>query len=164
MAKASVPRLEDWEKLDGDRYKGCVFGREGFEDGTLITTGSVEQRQGNRIKTFSGSVYQLGRPKTAPNGEPKQRAAAAAPEYAQYQRKPPSGGDAKPGGGGAAAPAKRGGGREQVSALAPPNSARPSRPACPPSERRESPSSTVVANGGESESLVCLPLGASDAG
>ena len=87
MSAKSAPRLEDWEKLDGDRYKGCVYGRQGFDDGTLITTGSVESRSGNRIKTFSGSVYVLGKPKAeAPPAARRAGAAAAHPAHPSGQR------------------------------------------------------------------------------
>ena len=40
----AIPRLESWELLPDGRYKGCVHGRRGFEDGTPITTGAVTKR------------------------------------------------------------------------------------------------------------------------
>ena len=71
MSAKSAPRLEDWEKLDGDRYKGCVWAA-GFDDGTLITTGGVRAD-----RPHQGVLGQRVRARRR-RGGPARRARAAA--------------------------------------------------------------------------------------
>jgi len=41
---------------------GNVYGHPLFDDGEEITTSSIEGAQGGRVRTRSGSVYELGDP------------------------------------------------------------------------------------------------------
>lgn len=56
-----VPTLSDWEQNEDGSITGYVSNREGFEDGTLITTSPVEvaAQKGRVVTTTGGSKYKL---------------------------------------------------------------------------------------------------------
>eukprot|EP00536_Pseudo-nitzschia_multiseries_P001777 jgi/Psemu1/300973/fgenesh1_kg.23_\ len=61
FSKENIPSIVEWTQNEDGTITGFVNNKEGFEDGTQITTSPVEQgaRKGMVIQTRGGSEYKL---------------------------------------------------------------------------------------------------------